>query len=308
MQTELTIIIPTKDRPLVFNEAIKSASEAIRNINAEIIVVNDSKTQQPEIPSEYSKIKLVNNSGSGVASARNLGAELANSPLLLFMDDDMLVFEHNVLDILNTYKKFPEACINPNWLYPPSLVSQIEQTQFGRYLIAFGFTTSKGWYNHPSWNDNDIFESMGITSQFLLISKTHFKKAGGYDERFPHSGFEDFDFGKRLLQNGVKCYVNPKNVVYHNEADRIDIVPWLERKARAGETRQVAVALGYNHLKIGHNSIKEIVYKIFIPIKPLFYFALKIIPNYKFFDPIYFRITNILLGTYLYEGYIKKLS
>ena len=100
-------------------------------------------------------------------------------------------------DILDTHKKYPGSCINPNWVYPPELISTIQQTQFGRYLIAFGFTTGKGWYNNSSWNDHQIFESYGITSQFLLLSKFLFDKAGGYDERFPHSGFEDFDFAKR---------------------------------------------------------------------------------------------------------------
>lgn len=307
MPIEITIIIPTKDRPMVFNKAILSASAAIKNIQAEIIVVNDSKTSQPEIPANNSKIKLINNPRSGVAAARNLGASLAQAPLLLFMDDDMIIAEDNIYDILNTHKKNNLACANLNWLYPPELIKKIEQTQFGRFLIAFNFTTSKGWYNHSSWNDLEIFESPGITSQFLLIPKVLFDKAGGYDERFPHSGFEDFDFGKRLLQMGVKCFVNPLSIIYHNEADRIEIVPWMDRKARAGETRQVAVKLGYHHLIIKHSALKKFIYRLLIPAKPLLYLILKVIPNNKFFDFLYFRITNLLLGIYLFEGYIKKL-
>ncbi|MGZ3900046.1 MAG: glycosyltransferase, partial [Bacteroidia bacterium] len=41
---ELSIIIPTKDRGDVFYKTLDAAYNAIKEINAEIIIVNDSKT------------------------------------------------------------------------------------------------------------------------------------------------------------------------------------------------------------------------------------------------------------------------
>ena len=158
MKPTLSIIIPTKDRGYVFDQTIRSAVEAIKNRNAEIIVINDSKTSALKLPETYKCVKVIDNPNSGVASARNLGVKNASSDLLLFADDDTLLNESNIIAILETQKKFPNSAINLNWEYPIELVAKIQKTQFGRFLIAFGFTTAKGWYNHPSWNDNAIFE------------------------------------------------------------------------------------------------------------------------------------------------------
>ncbi len=306
MSPEISIIIPTKDRQAVFLESLKAICEAVKNIAAEIIVVNDSKTEKISLPVGYEHIKGINNPRSGVASARNLGAYNAKAPLLFFMDDDMIVTESNIISLLQTRKQYPDSVINPAWQYPPALISKIRKTQFGRFLIANNITNSKGWYNHPSWKDNSVFESYGITSQFLLISKSDFEKSGGYDERFPHAGFEDWDIARRLLKMGIKFYINSQTTVYHNEADRIKPRQWLERKRRSGETRQVAVEIGYTEKKLTHGKLKIAIYKVLIICKPVLYLVLRLIPNIHLLDRFYFKIINILLGTYLFEGFIKK--
>lgn len=306
MNPEISIIIPTKDRFFVFIESLKAIKEAVKKLNAEIIVINDSKTESIKLPEGFDHVKVLDNPKSGVASARNLGALNAKASLLFFMDDDMLIVESNIIDLLETRKQYPNSVINPNWQYPPVLLAKIRKTQFGRFLIANNITNSKGWYNHPSWKDNSVFESYGITSQFLLIAKSDFEKSGGYDERFPHAGFEDWDIAMRFRKTGIKFYVNSQTTIYHNEADRIEPRQWLERKRRSGETRQVAVKIGYTEKRLTHGKLKSFIYEILIICKPVLYLMLRLIPNVTFFDKIYFRITHILLGTYLYEGFIKN--
>ncbi len=306
MQPIISIIIPTKDRHEIFFQTLNSICEAVKSISSEIIVINDSKTSAIKLPVGYEHVRVIDNPKSGVASARNLGVKHASANLLLFMDDDILISKSNISDILNAHEKHPYSAINLNWEYPPELITKIMKTQFGRFLIKYGFTTSKGWYNHPSWSDQAIFESYGIASFFLLLPKPCFETAGGYDERFPHAGAEDFDFARRVTMAGVKSYINPLSKVYHNEADRNKIKPWLIRLGRSGETRKVACLLGYNEMEIKHGKIKTITYMMLSRIKPFVLFSLVLVPNYKLFDPIYFKITNLLLGTYLYEGFNSR--
>ena len=69
---KLSVIIPTKDRPAVFNSTIVKVVETLQEIDAEVIVVNDSKASDVFIPESSADIQIHNNPKSGADSARNL--------------------------------------------------------------------------------------------------------------------------------------------------------------------------------------------------------------------------------------------
>jgi glycosyltransferase involved in cell wall biosynthesis len=305
---ELSIIVPSKDRKSILLHSLEKAYQAIEGVAAEIIVINDSKTEDVEIPSYWKdKISVFNNPKSGVASARNLGAAKASSGLLLFMDDDMWLFKENVQAVFSLHHQLgASSCLNLNWIYPPSLSKQMERSQFGRYLKHFGFDSLEGWRRGASWNGQEVFPVEGITSQNLSINKSDFNKAGGYNEGFPHAGFEDYDFSRRLLGVGIQPYIYPLSMMYHNEEDRMDVEAWLARKKRGGETRRVAVEMGYQDLKIHYGFVKSSLYKILVPLQPTLFSLLSMIPNVKSLDGVYFRLLNTMLGTTSFEGYHKK--
>lgn len=304
---ELSIIIPTKDRAPILQKTISEAYQAISAYNAEIIVINDSKTREVEIAQVYqNKITVINNPKSGVASARNLGARYAKADLLLFLDDDMLIAQDNIQTTLQLHQLYKNCCINLNWIYPPELTDKIRHTQFGRYLIHFGFTSLKGWNKGEYWDDNQIFKTNGITSQYLSIEKNLFEKLGGYNENFPHAGFEDFELAQRLKKNEITFYIYPLSMVFHNEQDRLHIQPWLQRKKRGGETRQVAVQMGFTEVEIHYSKQKFALLLLLVKLQTFMKVLLKIIPKTTYFDFLYFRIINILLATAIFEGYYAK--
>ena len=83
----ISIIIPTKDRETIFEKTLYSALKAVEGYDIEIIVVNDSKEHKVLLKDKYPNVIVVDNPKEGVASARNLGARIAKSDLLLFFDD-----------------------------------------------------------------------------------------------------------------------------------------------------------------------------------------------------------------------------
>jgi len=305
---DISIIIPSKDRKSILSESLNKAYRAIATMEAEILVINDSKTEDILLKPEWiDKVKIYNNPKSGVASARNLGAEKAKADLLLFMDDDMWIAEENIRATLNLHKIYPQnCCINLNWVYPPELQKQNKKTQFGRYLTHFGFDSLRGWCKGLNWNDQELFPIGGITSQYLAINKTDFYRAGGYNEKFPHAGFEDHDFSKRLLSHKIQPYIYPLSMIYHNEADRMDVRSWLARKQRGGETRRVAVEMGYTDLKYNYGLLKSLIYKSLVSMEGVMFRLLSAIPNLTVFDFLYFRLLNLMLGTILFAGYYQK--
>ncbi len=97
---DISIIIPTYERNDIFNKSLESIYKATSHLNAEIIVVNDSKKSSPFIPESFSNVILYNNPNKGCTSARNFGANKASSPYLLFIDDDFIVHKDSIDKIL----------------------------------------------------------------------------------------------------------------------------------------------------------------------------------------------------------------
>ena len=303
---QVSIVIPTKDRGKVFNETLESVVRAIEGMDAEVIVVNDSKSSSPRIPNEFKNVRLVNNPKSGVASARNLGASLSQADIVLFMDDDFIIPADSITQAIKISQHDPKKIHLFNWIYPPSLQERLMQFQFGRYLEKHGFTSVKGWLA-DAWRDEEVFELKDGASYFLPIQKTVFTEIGGYNENFPHAGAEDYDFIQRAKKKGIRFYLDKRCVLFHNESDRIDLQTWLKRKERNGETLQMAVRLGYKELALNYPFYKRIMISILSRGKSVLFSLLRLIPNVNWLDGLYFKITGWLLSVYLFDGYSKKI-
>jgi glycosyltransferase involved in cell wall biosynthesis len=299
-----SIIIPTKDRPGILRQSLEYIQRAIAGKDIEVIVVNDGQANLDLAVFPFAI--LLKNTGSGVASARNLGVAHAGASRLILLDDDMLVFPENIDNILALTPDVPDRCINLNWIYPPEVQQNISKIAFGRYLIHYGFTTLKGWNRGNTWQDDHLFETSGITSQFLYISRKAFDLAGGYTESFPFAGFEDHDLARKLSRHHIKFYIDPRSTCWHNELDRLTPENWLERKKRGAQTRKHAVRAGHPDLELKYTFLKRTIYSLSVLLKPIIFWAMRLIPNQKSFDFLYFRCVNLLLGTVVYEGYRKS--
>ncbi len=301
--TQLSIIIPTKDREVIFRETLQRAYIAIANLDAEIIVVNDSKTQAIDIPSGFKNVQIINNPGQGVASARNNGAAIAKSSLLLFLDDDMWISAELTTKAVQLNNEYPEAVFNFNWEYPTELRKQILQKPFGRFLESIEFTTMKGWCKGMDWHDDKIFATTGLAGATLLIPATVYASVNGYDASFPFAGAEDFDFSARIIKAGYHSYIYPMIKAWHNEVNKTSISGFLRRTYNNAITHRHAVELGYSQLNKNFSLLRRIIFSIITYFdKPLIAFAEKF-PNIPMLDFFYFKLSKLLINFYTYKGY-----
>ncbi len=303
---DLSVIVPTKDRAGIIEESLSRLCKALEGLDAEVIVVNDSATTAVDIPSGYSNVRVFRNPGSGVASARNFGAGIAEAPLLFFMDDDMWLDTTAIARIRELGKLYPNDAVNLNWTYPEYLYQQIQYTSFGRYLIRYGFTSMKGWSNYPQWKDQSVFEVPGIAGACLVVAKEKYLGMGGYHSGFPMAGFEDYDFSQRLLKSGSKLYIDTTVLLYHNESNKATIEGWLRRYENASVTRRYAVEIGYTELALKYNAVRKLFYPIVYGLRSLFFRFLNLLPNQKMFDGVYKIAANFLLGAHIWKGYSQK--
>lgn len=307
---DLSIIIPTYDRTAVITVNLPPLIELIEQSKSEIevIIVNDFKPdndREPIINSNY--ITYLNNQKQGVSSARNLGAKIAKSHNLLFMDDDILAIGNCIDEVITfLHASAPLTTLNCDWTYPENLNKKLLSTSFGRSYIKYHLNELRGWMGPNSiWRPNSLIINVTAASYFLAMTKKTFDLTGGYNEIFKYAGFEDGEFASRLKLIGVNSILDTRFKVYHNEFDRIELSKWLERKRSEGFTRKTSVILGNTNYEITPNSLKAIIFDISYSAR---YILLKFVAimDGRLSDRILHTIIKLLEGSYTWVGYKQK--
>jgi GT2 family glycosyltransferase len=300
----LSIIICTYNRPELLKGCLSGAMQLLDEVDSEIIVVNDSKTHTPVVP-EHPKLKLLNNPKQGVASARNFGARHATGNLLLFIDDDIEFDLKNAEALLEVYEKNEPACYNPNWRYSDEMHAALDKTQFGRFLIHYKLINYKGWVPELPWTDT-LFEVKQLAAFFMLVPKRFFDAVSGFNESFTNQGTEDDELCHRLREAGVKMFVDPSNYVFHNEMDRVTLEARISRYRNGAVNRRKAFDLGNKSYEVKYSTAKKMILQLILPFEKVLFVMAKLIPNRRVFDPLYFKLANVLIATAIFGGYTKK--
>ena len=110
MKTDVSVVIPTRDRPRDLADLLKTLLDQSL-LPFEVIIVDDSpKHSSREVSDSFvSKFKSVGcklvyftGSGIGLPAARNLGIKVFKGDAILFLDDDTLL-DQNALNIVATF-------------------------------------------------------------------------------------------------------------------------------------------------------------------------------------------------------------
>jgi len=89
VSADVTVIIPTRDRPSLLADALRSV-EAQERRPACTVVVDDGSAQPPPLPTGPAVEVLRHPRALGVAAARNRGLERVETEWVAFLDDDDL--------------------------------------------------------------------------------------------------------------------------------------------------------------------------------------------------------------------------
>jgi len=300
---QLSVIIPTYKREKILQRTLDCLIPALKNFTSEILVINDSE-DEVKFEKFDGKVYVFRNPQKGAASARNFGVSKAQSKMLLFLDDDVLVNEKNILRIFELHAAYEKSAFNFHWYFPEDLIAELPKTSFGRYLFHKKiYSQESRLIDKNPKTKNGLVENFGIASYFFSIEKEVFLSCDGYDESIPFAGVEDIILSKKLRDKGVNTFLSLSDVVFHNESDRMDLWQVMERYSRASITMNAAVKSGHTEFDRKFRGSKKNIYSLCLPFrKPLYYFS-KSIPNLKIFDLLYFKLVNLLLGVSSYKGY-----
>lgn len=227
----VTVIIPARNEG---KNLIDTARYVLQNSQydaLEVIVVDDGSSdgsiEQMLDTLGIDQVRVVAGSQTGVAQARNRGAEEAHGDILVFLDG--------------------HCYVPPGWLGP--LVSALSLDKAG--LVGPAFTNIRDSRMRAcgiTWHGPDLQNVWLPCTDSVTIVPFHigacqavpaavFRQVGGYDPGMYSWGSEDIELCLRLWLLGYQVYAQPASLVYH-----------LFRTNRPYEVNTEQIL--YNHLRL----------------------------------------------------------
>ncbi|MGH2563868.1 MAG: glycosyltransferase family 2 protein [Ginsengibacter sp.] len=306
---DISIIIATRNRERILWETIEKACVAIKDKNAEIIVVNDGDFPLV-VPDQFSnKIIYLNNPKRGVSSARNFGASNAKGTIFFFADDDMWI-NSEIIDWINVFiidQENTDAVYNINWEYPAALKEKLHKSKIGKYILTASYNTMWGRMHQKGIQPtNSLYPFTSVASCSLVMSKNIFEKTGGYNEGMIFQG-EDIDLSNKLNSMHIPIYCVFDTTLFHNHQDRLDINAFLKRDADGFNSEFKAIKHGFlkPSASLNYNLVKKLIFDFFLSTEKGWIILLKNIPDNKWLTPINNKLIGVLASLQKYKQWKK---
>ncbi|MCX7954414.1 MAG: glycosyltransferase [Bacteroidales bacterium] len=325
----ISILISTSNRAKILEKTLHNIynKQNLPPTNFEVIVTNDGDEDLEFLNNVYlnkGNFKIVkNHHKKGLAGGRNNGVEYAKNELIIFFDDDILVYDDFFIKILNVHNKLDNIILGAYRIYPPELEEQAKKYAFGRYKLkheysAIDIETLK---KVEELEFNNIFEAYSVAGFAMSMPKKVYELVGPFNETFEYAGCEDAEFCYRAKNLNIRCFVDISNVCYHNELDNFELKRWLYRQATGIQSAVVMCKLHpegkqhptwYLNAPIERNdSFKVVIHKIFkicisfFPIFKIIYTITKIGEFSRIPDFVLFRFYNLLWMASTFKAFRK---
>jgi GT2 family glycosyltransferase len=210
----LTIILPTYDRRHVLERTLPGYQASARLHR--LLVIDDGSHDGTSAWLRAQGIEVVRQPRRrGLPAARNLGLALADTPWVLFGEDDVLMAADHGAALLRAAARLashaPVGAVagrlfpGTSWTLPATVPGDAPQALLdGRYLT--------GEFAAPLPRDRPL-PSLHACA---LVRRDAALAVGGYDERFTDSAFrEESDFYARLWRAGYACWLTPDSWAIH---------------------------------------------------------------------------------------------
>lgn len=179
-----------------------------------VIVADDGSAEAPTVPQSHPfgsyEVALQQDQGFRLAAVRNLGASRGTSPVIIFLDCDVIPSRGWLEKHMIWHRKSQEAVTFGKTLYVDSDTVSFEN-QTGRaptHVLGHLLRTN----NFLSGHDDLFYAAAGGN---LGVSRALFVECGGFDEDFSEWGGEDLDLTFRLFTVGADLIPAKEAVAYH---------------------------------------------------------------------------------------------
>lgn len=222
----ISIIIPMKDQADVSRRCFESIYQRSDRRKFEIIVIDNGSVESRtmELFEEYRKkdnFKVIRiDSEFNYSHLNNEGVKHAKGNYLLFLNNDTEFIQEDTIEWMVGYASIDHVgCVGAKLLYPDKRV------QHAGVVLGFGGVAGH-IYVANSYNDNGMFGRLvmpynytAVTAACLMIKKSKFKEAGGFDERLKVA-LNDVDLNLSVMSKGYYnvCLSNVEVLHYESKS------------------------------------------------------------------------------------------
>lgn len=214
-QKKVSIIIPVWNGLDWTTKCLKSIKEKTKNIDYEIVIVDNGS----EIPilehSDYLLIRNYKNMGYGFAN--NQGARYAVGEYLLFLNNDIEIITEDWLEnMLKVFKENKEiGIVGAKLLYPNGKIQHAGVRLMGNKredISSIHMGGGRDRYDEMVCNSRVV---EGVTGACMLINRNLFFKALCFDTQYSPAYCEDADLCHKVNKLGYKNYYCAKAELTH---------------------------------------------------------------------------------------------
>lgn len=228
---DLSVIVPVKDDPVNLQACLHSLerSEAVRY---EVIVVDDGSrsAKSADVAKQAGARVLRVATTRGPANARNVGAQVAEGEILVFLDADVEAHPDALQRVLDVFAQEPDV---------EAVFGSYDDAPSGQNLLS-QYRNLLHHYTHQHANR----EAFTFWSGCGAIRRKTFERVGGFEDRFHHPSIEDIELGQRVHAGGGRILLCREIQVRHRKVWRfVDMVrcdltkrgiPWMRELLRLG--------------------------------------------------------------------------
>jgi GT2 family glycosyltransferase len=216
----VSIIIPTRDAPDVFERCLKSVFTKTLYPNFEVIVMDNETTDKRslQLMEEYPVRRIPFPGPFNFSRANNQGVVAATGDFLVFLNNDTEVITEDWLQHLLYYAEQPDVGA------AGALLAYDDMTvQHAGVTLGMRGTADHIMRRFPL--DVDGYagslacarEVSAVTGACLMIRKALFEEVGGFNEHF-FTAYQDVDLCLRLRARGLRVIYNPQALLLHHES------------------------------------------------------------------------------------------
>ena len=203
----ISVVIPTFNRLIYLERAIKSVLNQTTSVN-EIIIVDDGSDDGTSefIHSNYPNLKYIFQSNSGVSAARNTGIKAASSNWIAFLDSDDAWVTNKIQKQITELELNPEMNFchsNEIWIRNGREIKQKNtHKKFGGFIF------------------DKCLDKCRISPSTVICRKSLLIKLNGFDEDLAIC--EDYDLWLRITSNNPVIYIEkPLIIKYGGHQDQL---------------------------------------------------------------------------------------
>lgn len=225
---QLSVIIVNYNVRHFLEQCLHAVQQAASGLMAEIIVV-DNHSQDGSVPylqQKFSSVKFIaNKENLGFAKACNQGFCASSGKYLLFLNPDTIVPEDSFQKCITFLETHPKAGAlgvkmldgSGHFLRESKRAFPSPSTSLYKLTgLAALFPKSRVFakYHLGHLDENSISEVDVLAGAFMMVKRSVFEEAGGFDETFFMYG-EDVDLSYRIQKTGYSNFYFPDTPILH---------------------------------------------------------------------------------------------